>query len=206
MSSARQFYDRYWKDPNAAPPAHDPLSDRRLQMFLPLLAPGSRVLEVGCGAGLQTRRLLEHARVIGLDISPLAVAAARQAVPRGRWACAAVDTGLPFAAESFQAIYCCEVIEHVLDVNQALREMRRVLAPGGLLFLSTPYHGVAKNLALALFGFERHFDPGGPHIRFFTVRSLTELLRESGFRVDGVRRLGRFWPVWMNMVAWAQAL
>ncbi len=175
-------------------------------MFLPLIAPGSRVLEVGCGAGFETRRLLEHAEVIGLDISPLAVAAARQAVPRGRWACGAADVGLPFAHASFEAIYCCEVIEHLLDVRRALEEMRRVLAPGGLLFLSTPYHGMVKNLALALLGFERHFDPVGPHIRFFTVRSLTKLLRESGFRVEGVRCLGRFWPVWMDMVVWAKAL
>lgn len=206
MSSARQFYDRYWENPGAAPPAHDPLSNKRIQLFLPLVSRGSRILEVGCGAGLQTRRLAEHGEVVGLDISPLAMAAARQAVPRGRWTCGAVDFGLPFAAASFQAIYCCEVIEHVLDVTRALQEMRRVLVPGGLLFLSTPYHGIVKNVALALFGFERHFNPVGPHIRFFTVRSLAGPLGESGFRVDGVRYLGRFWPVWMNMVTWAKAL
>jgi len=204
VSSARQFYDRYWANPGAAPPAHDPLSDKRLQLFLPLVSPGSRILEVGCGSGLQTRKLVEHAEVVGLDISPLALAAARQTVPRGRWACGSADIGLPFTAASFQAIYCCEVIEHILDVRQALREMHRVLAPGGLLFLSTPYHGMVKNVALALFGFERHFDPVGPHIRFFTVRSLDGLLRESGFRVKEIRCLGRFWPVWMNMVVWAQ--
>jgi len=204
MSTARGFYDRYWEDPNAAPPAHDPLSDKRLQVFLSLAKPGGRLLEVGCGAGLQTRTLAERWETVGLDLSPRALAAARQTVPRARWACGAADSGLPFAAASFQAIYCCEVIEHLLDVRQALGEMHRVLAPGGLLFLSTPYHGLLKNVALALFGFERHFDPTGPHIRFFTARSLTELLRQSGFRVEGVRCLGRFWPVWMNMVAWAR--
>ncbi|MCI0403509.1 MAG: class I SAM-dependent methyltransferase [Acidobacteria bacterium] len=204
MSSAREFYDRYWENPGAAPPALDPLSDKRLQLFLPLVPPGSCVLEVGCGAGLQTRKLAARWKMVALDISPLALAAARQALSNGRWACASVESGLPFADASFQAVYCCEVIEHLLDVRGALREMQRVLAPGGLLFLSTPYHGLVKNVALALFGFERHFDPAGPHIRFFTRRTLLRALDAAGFRMKGFRALGRAWPVWMNMVVWAR--
>jgi hypothetical protein len=82
--------------------------------------------------------------------------------------------------------------------------MHRVLTAGGLLFLSTPYHGLVKNFAVALFGFERHFDPVGPHIRFFTRRSLARALADAGLRVEGFRGLGRTWPVWMNMVVWAR--
>jgi SAM-dependent methyltransferase len=204
VNSAGRFYDRYWQDPAAAPPAADPLSPRRLHLFTSLVPPGSRVLEVGCGAGLQTAKLAQCWEVVGLDVSPLALVAARRALSNGRWACASVEAGLPFADGSFQAVYCCEVIEHLLDVGRALREMNRVLAPGGLLFLSTPYHGLVKNVAVALFGFERHFDPAGPHIRFFTRRTLEHELGHAGLRVEGFRALGRAWPVWMNMVAWAR--
>lgn len=46
--------------------------------------------------------------------------------------------------------------------------------------------------------FERHFDVTGPHIRFFTDRSLAQALDQSGFQVDNVKHQGRFFPVWMD--------
>lgn len=56
------------------------------------------------------------------------------------------------------------------------------------------------NLLLAVAVLDRHFDPTGPHIRFLTQKSLCRLLSENGFCVKSVGHLGRFWPVWMNMV------
>lgn len=205
MSTPRDFYDTYWRHPAAAPPAHDPLRERRLAWLLPELSPELRVLDMGCGNGVATALLRRRCPgTVGTDISFAALRAARERSPDGRWVCATLERGFPFADASFDVIHCCEVIEHLLDVPAALRTMHRLLRPGGVLFLSTPYHGLVKNLALALFAFDRHFDPVGAHVRFFTVRSLGRLLRQEGFRVARTRCLGRFWPVWMNLVVWAR--
>ncbi|MFQ5778541.1 MAG: class I SAM-dependent methyltransferase [Terriglobia bacterium] len=204
-TAARDFYDEYWGDPGHAPPAHDPLRERRVALLVPALSPFVRLLDVGCGDGRATPLLRERCpQTVGIDISLNALQAARQGEPTASWVCASLEDDLPFASGSFDVLHCCEVIEHLLDVPGALRAMHRVLRPGGLLFLSTPYHGWIKNSALALFAFDRHFDPAGPHIRFFTLRSLTRLLHQSGFSIEKKRCLGRFWPVWMNLVVWAR--
>lgn len=205
QSPSRKFYEQYWRDPAAAPPADDPLREPRLALLLPQLAPTDRVLDVGCGDGRATRVLAGRCRqAVGADISQQALRAAREQSPGGQWLCASLEGELPFADSSFDVLHCCEVIEHLLDVPGALRAMHRILRPGGLLFLSTPYHSLFKNLAIVLLDFERHFDVSGPHIRFFTIRSLSRLLREAGFAVEKTRCLGRFWPVWMNLVVWAR--
>ncbi len=205
MTTSRDCYEAYWESPQEAPPATDPLRGERLALLEPYLKAEDRLLDVGCGDG----RVLEllhsrHPRAVGVDISWNALREAKQRVPTGRWACAALERELPFADASFDVALFFEVIEHLLDVPTALRALHRVLRPGGLLYLSTPYHGLAKNLALAALAFDHHFDPVGPHIRFFTVRSLTRLLRQAGFRVERHRCLGRFWPVWMDMAVWAR--
>jgi len=93
-----------------------------------------------------------------------------------------------------------DVIEHVFDPPTVIREISRVLSPGGQLLISTPYHGLVKNVLIALFRFDRHFDPQGPHIRFFSRSSLTHLLRDAGFRSFKYFYLGRVFPVSKNLV------
>ena len=58
-----------------------------------------------------------------------------------------------------------------------------MLRPGGRLALTTPAHSRATGIDVVVRGFERHFDPLSPHIRFFTRRSLARLLDEMGFDV-----------------------
>ena len=72
------------------------------------------------------------------------------------------------------------------------------------MFLSTPYHGRAKNVAIAAMRFERHFAVDGEHVRFFTDLSLRRLLAECGFQVRECEHLGRAWPVWANTIVQAE--
>jgi 2-polyprenyl-6-hydroxyphenyl methylase/3-demethylubiquinone-9 3-methyltransferase len=106
------------------------------------LAPaGLRVLDIGCGGGLLTE---EFARlgcaVAGVDPSKESLAAARRhAASQGlaiRYECAAGEA-LPLANESFEIVYCCDVLEHVTDLRQVIAETARVLRPGGAYLYDT---------------------------------------------------------------------
>lgn len=102
-----------------------------------------RVLDVGCGPGAFTAILAETAReVIGLDISQAWVDAAdRTFAARGITnASAALGSGtaLPFESASFDAVTLVDVIHHLDEPEPVLKEVRRVLAPGGLLLVFEP--------------------------------------------------------------------
>ena len=80
-------------------------------------------------------------------------------------------------------------------------------APGGVAIISTPYHGYLKNLALAVSGrLDRHFtalwDHG--HIKFWSIETLSKLLREAGFNRLEFRRVGRIPPLAKSMIAIAR--
>ncbi|MEA2318323.1 MAG: hypothetical protein QOD44_2512, partial [Solirubrobacteraceae bacterium] len=80
---------------------------------------------------------------------------------------------------------------HVADVAGLLADVRRVLRWGGRLLVTTPYHGRVSLAALALRGgIEEHFDPRADHLRFFTSRTLRDVLADAGFPDAEVRATG----------------
>lgn len=206
MPTAPLYWDKYWAR-DQPPPELDPLTATRVETFLRLCPAKARILDLGCGAGRATQLLCarDH-RVTALDISLKALRRAGVRAPNADYLEAACDSSLPFADRVFDAVYCTEVIEHTLDAESMLHESQRILRPEGLLFLTTPYHGLVKNLAIAAASFDRHFDPGGPHIRFFSLKSLRRMLAKTGFRLERIFYWGRFWPVWMNMGIYARKM
>jgi len=192
------YYDTYWS--NYGPT--DPFTAKRVARFLSEIPKGARVLDAGCGRG-DALKLIRAGGVdaSGVDISATGIELAKAACPTAVLKVASFEEGLPFVDGSFDAIYSGDVIEHVYDTGQMARELQRVLRPGGLLFISTPYHGFAKNLVLSVLSFDHHFDPQGPHVRFFSDRTLRQLLQGSGFNEIRTWHLGRFWPFWANLVA-----
>jgi len=104
--------------------------------------PRWRLLEIGCSSGYFSSRLTGRgAQVFGIDLNTSLVAKAAQNCAAGRF-CAAEPGRLPFGAASFDAVIMLEVIEHVGEEKPVVEEIRRVLKPGGLLFLSTPHAGI----------------------------------------------------------------
>jgi SAM-dependent methyltransferase len=125
----------------------------RLRVLHALYAPGSRralldaglrsrmrVADLGCGVGMVTSMLAElvgpEGHVVGIDASAAQLAQAREHLPPGRTnirfvEASATDTGLPPA--SFDLVYCRFLLIHLPEPERALREMRALLKPGGIL-------------------------------------------------------------------------
>ena len=131
---------------------------------------------------------LQATELTAADVSAVALERARQRLRHARLVELEPDAPLPFEDSAFELVLCAETIEHVRDVQLLLSEVRRVLRPGGRLALTTPAHGRLTGLAVLARGFERHFEPLSPHLRFFTRRSLRRLLGELGFEVESLRR------------------
>src|SRR5579862_2895782 len=116
------------------------------------------VLDVGCGDGstAATIRELTGARVFGVDVSASSVAAA---IGKGVDAtvCEVGTEPLPHADGSLDLVYMSEVIEHLVDPDTALDDIRRVLGPGGYLLLTTPNLACLLNRILLGFGAQPFF-------------------------------------------------
>lgn len=153
--------------------------------------PGQDVLDLGCGEGAFTGQLAGWgAAPVGVDVAHEALRRARSHHSELDFRLAEVDGTLPLADASVDVCWASEVLAHVPDTAGLLSEVRRVLKPRGALLVTTPYHGPVRTLALALRGFEQAFDPRGPYLRFYTARSLRELLQDFGFEIERIEAAG----------------
>ena len=107
--------------------------------LIPRLTPGADVLDVGCGPGTITvdiARRVAPGRVVGMDAAPDAVEAARAAAERAGVS-VLFQVGDVYALEapddSFDVVHAHQVLQHLADPVAALREMRRVCRPGGVV-------------------------------------------------------------------------
>lgn len=156
---------------------------------------GRRVLDLGCGIGQYVRAFERHGAVgYGCDIEPpRLMEAAAVGTPR---LVAAAGEFLPFADDSFDVIVLNEVIEHVADDRATMREVARVLAPGGTAVLYAPNrlypfetHGIMwrgryieGNIPLVNWLPGRLRDRLVPHARAYRARDWTPMIAGSGLR------------------------
>jgi 2-polyprenyl-3-methyl-5-hydroxy-6-metoxy-1,4-benzoquinol methylase len=169
-----------------------------------------RVLDLGCGNGALTQRIVERGfDVVGLDASPSGIAIARANVSAATFIEAAIDEPLPVDLRgAFDVVTAVEVIEHLLAPRALAARAHDALRPGGWLILTTPYHGYWKNMALAAAGrLDRHWEPerDGGHIKFFSQHTLSALLEEQRFVVKRFSRLGRLPAFAKSMMVEARA-
>ncbi len=124
-------------------------AQREAAFFLPFLKPGMRLLDCGCGMGALTTSLagfLAPGEVIGFDREESQVAAARawaaeKGVKNVRFEVGSIYE-IAYPDASFDAVFAYTVLEHTREPMQAIREMRRVLKPGGVIGLCDPdYEG-----------------------------------------------------------------
>ena len=153
------------------------------------LAPGSCVLDAGCGGGrhLSEAYRYEGVHVVGIDMSrsdadvanrTLNVMHVEEEDGGGyKLVCTSDITRLPFANESFDVVICSEVLEHIPDLNQAVSEIIRVLKPGKSLVVSVPRY-LPERICWAL-SKDYHTEEGG-HIRIFKKQQIITLLENAG--------------------------
>ena len=199
MTRIREYYDAYWTDGiDRWHAVADEVGTFEERFLSPHISAGCRVLDFGCGDGAHVGGYLvsRGCQYVGLDISEAAVSACR-----GKGLAAEVckiDEPLPLSDGRFDLVVSFEVLEHLFSPADVLDELRRLLRPGGRLLGSVPNAVYLGNRVLMMLG---HFSPGGtpatslkkpwidPHVRFFSKRTLSRLLKETGFQ--DIRVVGR---------------
>ena len=159
------------------------------------LPKGGKVLDVGCGTGEHLQRALDHGlRASGLEPAPAMLEVARRNVPRAEIE-QGVATALPYKDAQFDLVIMVEVLRYLdrADTEKALAEARRVLKPGGKLFVTLVnrwaldgFYILQRARALVR---RREFDHRNPYCLFHTPASAKRDLGRAGF--DEVRTEGR---------------
>jgi SAM-dependent methyltransferase len=140
---------------------------------------GADVLDLGCGSGYGSAMLAEVAgHVTGADVSPSAVAHARREFSRPNLTFTELPatSGLPFEDQRFDAVVCFQVIEHVADDRHFVREIARVLRPGGVAILATP------DRSTRLFAWQKPWNRW--HLREYSGAGLEGLLKSAFGEVE----------------------
>jgi len=168
------------------------------------------VFELGCGNGSVANELYKLGLdVIGVDPSIEGIKHANVSYPHLKLYSGSAYDDLHDKYGSFPLVTSLEVVEHVYYPRLYAATLFDLVEPGGTAFVSTPYYGYLKNCALATTGkMDAHFtalwDHG--HIKFWSVKTLSQLLREAGFIDIRYRFCGRVPFLSKSMIAIAKKL
>ena len=153
--------------------------DRILAELTELLPGRGRLLDVGCAGGYFMQRAAQAGfEAHGIDLAPWVEAIAMQRnVPNVR---AGRLTEVGFPDSSFDVVHASQVFEHIPQPGEELTEIRRILRPGGLLYINVPNYQ-CLSIVLGRDDFELNTPP--EHVAYFTPRTLSRLVSTAGFGV-----------------------
>lgn len=169
-----------------------------------------KILDLGCGNGSLTSKIAEKGfSVTGIEESESGVKIASENFTNCSFFVGSIYD-LKYQEQelenAFDIVISSDVIEHLFFPRKLIEAAKHCLKPNGKLLITTPYHGYWKNLALAISGkFDQHFTVlwDGGHIKFFSVKTLTELLKESEFTDIQFNFVGRLPYLWKGMLSLA---
>lgn len=163
--------------------------NRIIQEELHLPTHKMRALEVGCGGGVLCEQVARMGfETTGIDPAPTAISVAQQHASQSGLKINYLNgyaEKLPFTNAQFDAVFCCDVLEHVRDVEKAVSEISRVLKPGGYFFYDTINRTlVSKLVTINVFQEWEAFSflPKGVHVweKFIKPSELYETLAKNG--------------------------
>ena len=167
-----------------------------------LVPEGARLLDVGCGGGgiAELLRDARSARVVGVEPDPLRAARARERgieVHEG-----VLSPSLAATLGTFDVLLYADVLEHLVDPLGELEKVAQFLAPDGVLIISVPnvaHWSVRVNLLRGRFNYAPTGIMDATHLRWFTSRTLLQLLKRAGFTPVQVKHSsGGFLPCYQN--------
>ncbi|HEX9045608.1 MAG TPA: class I SAM-dependent methyltransferase [Verrucomicrobiae bacterium] len=165
-----------------------PDNERVLRQLNKLFPQRGKILEIGSFRGI----FLDRVRAAGWQTTGLEPDRPVADYSRSKYGLNIVDGVLPnplLPDQAFDAVILLHVIEHMPDPAENLREIRRIMRPGGVLVVETPRF---DSLMFKLLGRrERSLSNCNGHIYFFTVPTLRRLLEKNGFKVFEVNLVGR---------------
>lgn len=132
---------------------------------------GKKILDIGCGTGAMIEDLtVLGADVYGIDRSPEAVDYCNKRNLKNI-RLENLEDRLPFSGNSFFAVTCLDVLEHITSDEKLLADIYRILKPGGLLIISVPSYQI----------FWTYWDEMLGHKRRYFLKELTKKLTKAGF-------------------------
>lgn len=152
---------------------------------------GKRVLDLGCRDGMLTQAFAKDNTVIGADIDPKALELIRERLGiETHWI--DLNSEWPFAPDSFDAIVCCEILEHVFFLDAVLARIGSALKKGGMFIGSVPNSFRMRNRWKFLWGQE--FDKDPTHVRLFSHQKVEQMLKDRFQDVQIVPLQGKIAP------------
>jgi ubiquinone/menaquinone biosynthesis C-methylase UbiE len=143
------------------------------------------ILDVGCASGWFLSKLEKEfpkTTCVGVDIYKDAVTYGKSHYKNISFYCADAHK-LPFKNKTFDIIVCCEVLEHVVNVDQVLREMKRVIKPTGKIIVEIDSGNTLFKLIWFWWTNLRHGVWRDAHLHMFNIRILENLFIKNGFKV-----------------------
>ena len=154
---------------------------------------GKRAIDVGCGAGLLAEPLARlGAEVVAIDAAPENIHAAREHADAAGLAIDYRAADVERVEGGFDLVTCLEVIEHVPDPARFVRALAGLVAPGGLLIMSTPNRTARSRILLITLGEGLGRLPRGTHDwdRFLTPAELAAMIEAVGLQAVDRRGIG----------------
>jgi 2-polyprenyl-6-hydroxyphenyl methylase/3-demethylubiquinone-9 3-methyltransferase len=196
LAKFSELAHRWWDPQSEFRPLHEinPLRLEWINSQCPLK--GKRILDVGCGGGILSDSMARKgAEVLGIDLATKALRVAQlhaleAATPNVQYREISVEALAQQEPESFDAVTCMEMLEHVPDPASVLRACSRLVKPGGWVFISTINRN-AKSFLFAIVGAEYVLNllPRGTHeyMKFIKPSEMAAHFRAAGLELAGSR-------------------